>query len=255
MPFVRIQDHRIEYEVLGGDSAAAPDVVLLHEGLGSVALWQGFPDRIARATGCRVVVYSRYGYGWSDPITAPRGVRFMHEEALEALPELLDRLKVSRPVLLGHSDGASIALIHAGSNCRPVAGVVAVAPHVFVEEVTLRSIEAAKCAYETTGLRDRLSRYHAVADSAFWGWNDVWLDPEFRDWNIEEYLPAITAPVLAVQGVEDEYGTMEQVDRIARQVPDTEVIRLGACRHSPHRDQPEAVIHAVTRFVERLRRS
>lgn len=253
MPFAMAQGHRIEYELIEAASAEAPVLVFLHEGLGSVALWQGFPGRVAAATRCGAVVYSRYGYGRSDPLTARRSVQFMHEEALEVLPELLDELGVAAPVLFGHSDGASIALIHAGSRCRPVAGVIALAPHVFVEDVTIRSIEAARRAYETTELRAKLGRYHADPDSAFRGWNDVWLDPEFRAWNIEPYLATVEVPVLAIQGVDDEYGTLEQIDRIAQQVADVEVLTLSGCRHSPHRDQPGAVIESVTRFIDRLR--
>ena len=156
---------------------------------------------------------------------------------------------MERPILFGHSDGASIALIHAGGARRDVRGVIALAPHVMVEDIGIASIELAKRNYQTTNLREKLARYHANPDSAFWGWNDIWLDPEFRAWNIEEYLPRITCPVLAMQGLEDEYGTMEQIERIARAVPRTEVLALEDCRHSPHRDRPDAVCDAVTRFV------
>lgn len=224
-------------------------MVFLHEGLGSVAMWKDFPRRCAQAAGCDALVYSRYGYGCSDPIDARRRVDFMHDEALKTLPELLDHLKVERPILFGHSDGASIALIHAGGAQRDVRGVIALAPHVMVEDVGIASIEIAKRNYETTNLREKLARYHADPDSAFWGWNDIWLDPEFRAWNIEEYLPRITCPVLAIQGVEDEYGTLEQIERIAKAVPQTQVLALQQCRHSPHRDQTEAVIEAVSGFV------
>jgi pimeloyl-ACP methyl ester carboxylesterase len=254
MPFTKAQGHRIEYDIIGDASSGAPTLVFLHEGLGSLALWRDFPAKVARAAGCRALVYSRYGYGQSDPITGPRGVRFMHDEALLALPELLDQLEVVKPVLFGHSDGASIALIHAGSGCRPVAGVIAMAPHVFVEDVTVRSIEVARRTYQTTDLRDKLRRYHADPDSAFWGWNDAWLDPEFRGWNIEEFLPSITVPVLAIQGADDEYGTMAQVDGIARLAADVETLRLDRCGHSPHRDRAEAVIEAAERFLGRPRR-
>jgi pimeloyl-ACP methyl ester carboxylesterase len=252
MPFLAVGSHRIEYERIEIARAERPTLVLLHEGLGSVAMWRDFPARAAHATNCNVLISSRYGYGNSDPLSALRTVRYMHDEALVALPELLDALAIERPVLVGHSDGGSIALIHAGAGVRPVAGVVTLAAHVLVEDISVASIAAAKLAYESTDLRAKLARYHADVDSAFLGWNRIWLDPAFRDWNIEEYLPRITCPVLAIQGVDDEYGTMEQMRRIGAQVADVELLRLGDCRHSAHRDQPEAVIEAVTRFVDRV---
>ena len=251
MQFLTIQGHRIEYEFLGA-SRGAPTIVFLHEGLGSLSTWRDFPSRIAHATGSNALVYSRYGYGNSDPLTAPRSTGFMHDEALQVLPELLDRLQVRRPILLGHSDGASIALIYAGGSGREVAGVVAMAPHVVVEEVCIRSIRQAKAAYETTDLRDKLGRYHADPDSAFRGWNDIWLHPEFLRWNIEEYLPRIACPILAIQGEDDEYGTMDQIERIAYQAADVDLVKLEDCRHSPQRDQPDAVVEAVVRFVDRI---
>jgi pimeloyl-ACP methyl ester carboxylesterase len=210
------------------------------------------PDRVARATGSGVLVYSRRGYGRSDPVTEPRPVRYMHDEALGALPELLDALEVERPILVGHSDGASIALIHAGSGARPVSALVLMAPHVMVEDLSVASIAAARRSYETGDLRQKLARHHEDVDSAFWGWNRIWLHPDFRGWNIEDVLPGIRCPVLAIQGRDDEYGTMDQIARIARAVRDVEVLELADCRHSPHRDQPEAVIEAVARFVERV---
>jgi len=252
MPFLAVASHRIEYERIEIARAERPTLVFLHEGLGSVAMWRDFPARAAHATNCNVLIYSRRGYGNSDPLSAPRTVRYMHDEALVALPELLDALAIERPVLVGHSDGGSIALIHAGAGVRPVAGVVTLAAHVLVEDISVASIAAAKLAYESTDLRAKLARYHADVDSAFLGWNRIWLDPAFRDWSIEEYLPRITCPVLAIQGEDDEYGTMEQMRRIGAQVADVELLRLGDCRHSAHRDQPEAVIEAITRFVDRV---
>jgi len=251
--FVTIQDRRIEYEFIHAATADAPTIVFLHEGLGSVAMWRDFPSHVAHATGCNALVYSRYGYGQSDPLTEPRRVDLMHEEALKALPELLDKLGVKKPILLGHSDGGSIALIYAGGSGRPVAGVVVMAPHVMVEDISISSIQMAKQTYQTTDLRDKLARYHANPDLAFWGWNDIWLNPEFRNWNIEEFLPRITCPVLGIQGEDDEYGTMEQIDRIGRLAPDVDLVKLRDCRHSPHRDQPQAVIEAVVHFVDRIR--
>ena len=250
--FAQVGGHRIEYARIDIARPLRPTLVLLHEGLGSIAAWRDFPDRLARAAGCNALAYSRYGYGNSDPLTAPRGVRYMHDEALIALPELLDQLGIERPILVGHSDGGSIALIHAGVGIRPVAGVVTLAAHVLVEDISVASIAAAKVAYESTDLRAKLARHHADVDSAFWGWNRIWLDPVFRAWNIEEYLPRIACPVLAIQGVDDEYGTMEQLHRIGAQVREVELLELEDCRHSPHKDQPEAVLAAMTRFVDRI---
>ena len=253
MSFIRVQEHQIEYDFVHASSADAPVMIFLHEGLGSLSMWKDFPSRVAHATGCNALVYSRHGYGQSDALAAPRAVDFMHDEAIRALPELLDKLDVQRPILFGHSDGGSIALIHAGGSGRPVAGVIAMAPHVAVEDISIKSIIAAKQTYESSDLKIRLGRYHAHPDSAFWGWNDIWLLPEFRNWNIEEFLPRITCPILAIQGEDDEYGTMQQIDLIARFATDVDLLKLTDCRHSPHLDQPEAVIEATIRFVDRIR--
>ncbi len=225
-------------------------MLFLHEGLGSLAMWKDFPTRCARAAGCGALVYSRYGYGQSNPLREPRGPNFMHDEALKSLPELLDKLGVERPILFGHSDGGSIALIHAGGAQRPVRALILMAPHIMIEDISIRSIEAARRSYEATDLRDKLARYHSDPDSAFRGWNDIWLNPEFRNWNIDEYLPRITCPILAIQGEQDQYGTMEQIDCIARAIPGVDVLKLKQCGHSPHRDQPAAVIERVTQFVK-----
>jgi pimeloyl-ACP methyl ester carboxylesterase len=212
-------------------------------------MWRGFPEQLARATGCRTLVYSRYGYGRSSPLDAPRGVDYMHQEARLWLPAILGRLGIRRPILFGHSDGASIALIYAASAESEPAGIVALAPHVKVEDLTVRSIAAAKAAYPHSDLPARLSRHHADADSAFLGWNRIWLDPDFRDWNIEPLLPSIRCPILAIQGEDDEYGTMEQIASIARAARHTRLLALPRCRHSPHRDQPEAVLAAAAEFA------
>ncbi|HEX9275313.1 MAG TPA: alpha/beta hydrolase [Casimicrobiaceae bacterium] len=249
MPFLSVRGHRLEYAWQGGAHSDAPPMVMVHQGLGSLALWKDFPQRLADATGHRVLAYSRLGYGKSDPLTGPRGVDFMHLEALEILPQLLDSLGVHNPVLFGHSEGASIALIHAARACRPVAAVVALAPHVFVEPYGLTSIAAARRAYLDDELRTKLARYHDDVESAFWGWNDIWLHPDFVAWNIEALLPEIACPVLAIQGVDDEYGTMEQIDRLERGVRSARRLELAACGHSPHRDQPDAVLAAVTSFL------
>jgi pimeloyl-ACP methyl ester carboxylesterase len=231
---------------------AAPSIVFLHEGLGSVSMWRDFPQRVADATGCEAVVYSRRGHGRSDPRTAPLSVSYLHDEALIVLPALLERLRIERPILLGHSDGASISLIYAGSVPNAASAVIAMAPHVMVEELSVASIAQARVAYETTDLRRRLSRHHADADAAFWSWNRIWLDSAFREWNIESRLPSIACPILAIQGEDDEYGTMEQIERIARQARDVAVVKLADCRHSPHKDQPDATLAAIKAFVRRL---
>jgi pimeloyl-ACP methyl ester carboxylesterase len=252
MPFLTAAGHRLEYERLPG-RPGAPTLILLHEGLGSVALWRDFPQKLAQATGAPLVVYSRYGYGKSDALAAPRGPRYMHDEALESLPALRQALALGDVILVGHSDGASIALIHAGSGQWPVRALILEAPHVFVETMNLASIEAARSAYATTDLRRRLARYHADVDSAFRGWNDAWLSAEFRDWNIEEYLPGIACPVLAIQGADDEYGTPAQLEAIARGIKAPfEPLVLRHCKHSPHRDQEAAVLEAMAEFVERV---
>jgi pimeloyl-ACP methyl ester carboxylesterase len=252
MPFATIASRRIEYERIEVADANRPTLVFLHEGLGSVTMWRGFPADVARATNCNALVYSRYGYGNSESLAEPRTVRYMHDEALVALPELFDKLAIGRPILIGHSDGGSIALIHASCGARPVTAVITLAAHVMVEAISVASIAAAKTDYESSGLRAKLARYHADVDSAFWGWNRIWLAPEFRNWNIEACLPRIACPSLAIQGEGDEYGTMEQLRRIGAQVPDVELLRLADCKHAPHLDQREAVIEAIALFIERV---
>ena len=232
------------------DSAAAP-LVFLHEGLGSVAMWKDFPARLCERLGRRGLVYSRFGYGRSTP--RPPGERFpvgiMEREAREVLRALRDALGIERAQLFGHRAGGSSALLAAGGRPGRIAGVGAVAPHCFVEPISVQSIAAARRAYLEDDLRERLARYHDDVDSAFWGWNDVWLDPAFRDWNIEPELDAIRCPLLAVQGEDDEYGTLEQIHAIARRLPKTRLLALANCGHSPHRDQPETLIDAAGAFL------
>jgi pimeloyl-ACP methyl ester carboxylesterase len=252
MAFVDVGAARLEVERIDVGRRDAPTIVMLHEGLGSVAMWKDFPHRVAHAVNRDVLAYSRAGYGRSSPAALPYGVRYMHDEALVALPRLLDACAVERPILLGHSDGATIALIHAGASGRPVTGLALMAPHVFVEDVSIASIAQAKVAWRTTDLRARLARYHDDVDAAFTGWNDIWLDPAFRAFDIAGAVRAVRCPVLAIQGEDDEYGTMAQIERIARLAPDVDLVRLADCRHSPHRDQPEAVLEALVRFVDRL---
>ena len=232
---------------------ARPPLVLLHEGLGSVSLWRDFPAQLAATTGCSTLVYSRLGYGQSDLLQTPRQPDYMHREALEVLPQLLAAKGIVEPVLIGHSDGASIALIHAGAGRWPVAGVVTLAAHVFVEDLSIASIAAAKLAYTSTDLPQKLARHHRDADKTFWGWNNIWLDPRFRSWNIESYLAGIDCPLLAIQGEQDEYGTLAQLEAITAQVAGARQLLLADCRHSPHRDQPQACLAAIGDFVARLR--
>jgi pimeloyl-ACP methyl ester carboxylesterase len=252
--------HRLDYVMLQPQNAAAGDrpmLVFLHEGLGSVALWKRFPAEVVAATGCAALVYSRYGYGKSDRLTESRKVDYMHREALDVLPAILDLLGIDSPVLVGHSDGASIALIHAGAGKRPVRGIVAMAPHVFVEDITVESIAAAKTTFQTTDLPARLGRYHDDAVSTFQGWNDIWLHPDFLRWNIEEFLPGVKCPLLLIQGEDDQYGTVAQVEAIARQVSGpVETLMLPDCAHSPHQSmQKDATIAAIAGFVSNLGKS
>jgi pimeloyl-ACP methyl ester carboxylesterase len=255
--FVVAGGHRLEYRWIRPAAARAhpgrPPLVFLHEGLGSVALWKTFPDRVAEATGCAALVFSRYGYGKSDKLTAPRTVDYMHREALETLPDLFAKLDIHAPILIGHSDGASIALLHAGAGRWPVRAIVAMAPHVFVEDITVTSIAQVKVTFETTDLVHKLGRRHDDPVSTFWGWNDIWLHPAFRQWNIESCLSSITCPMLLIQGADDQYGTLAQLDAIASQVRGpVERTILPDCAHSPHVDQKEATLEAIARFVARL---
>jgi len=256
VPTVDVGVWRIDHVVLDDASSTGPPLVFLHEGLGTIELWRSFPADVRRAAGGpTTLVYSRPGYGRSGPIERPWPVEYLHREALDVLPPLLDRLGLERPVLVGHSDGASIALIYAGAG-NPVAGLVLLAPHVFVEDRSVAGIAAARDAYRSDGpdgLRSRLARYHDDVDGVFWGWNDVWLSPEFRSWNIEDLLPAIDVPVLAVQGDADEYGTVAQLDAIGAGVrgpfrrhvePGGHVLHAGP--HAP------ALASEVGRFVREL---
>ena len=254
MPRVTAAGRSLEYEWVGKGESGKPVLVFLHEGLGSILQWRDFPQKLAEAVGRRALVYDRYGYGQSDALAEPRrAVTFMHDEALVSLPEFLSGLEVENPVLVGHSDGASIALIHAGAG-HPVRGVVALAPHVFIEPICIRSIVEAARTFETTDLPDKLGRYHRDVKKTFYGWADVWRDPEFKRWDITEYLPGIRCPVLALQGHDDEYGTMAQLDAIKKQVGGPcEVLKLTDCGHTPFRDQPEKTLSAVTAFIDKLK--
>jgi len=249
------QPLRIEYRWVGRAGPGAPVLVFLHEGLGSLAMWRDFPARLCEAVGARGLVYSRPGYGRSTPRAREERwtPRFMHRQAEEVLPALLRAVGVEPardPLwLFGHSDGASIALLYAAAFPQAPRGAIVLAPHIRVEDVTVQSIRQARETYLSTDLKQRLDRYHADPDSAFWGWNDVWLDPAFRDWSMEAELDAIRCPLLAIQGLDDEYGTLEQIHGIARRVPGTQLLELADCGHSPHKDQPQAVIDAAVAFI------
>lgn len=250
--YVTIADKRLATLLIAGRFEGAPTIVMLHEGLGSIALWKDFPQRLAERTGCGVLVYSRYGHGNSDRLLEKRSVHFMHYEGQVVLPELLGEFGIERPILLGHSDGGSIALIYAGTFPDSPRALILEAPHVFVEDLSVKSIAAAKVSFQTSDFREKLAKYHAHVDETFWGWNDIWLDPDFRAWNVEEYLGSIRCPVLCIQGEQDEYGTPAQVEVIGSRVPDTEIVMLADCKHSPHRDQREKTLEAVERFVKNV---
>lgn len=254
MAFIEVNGLALEYELLPAHQIDRPTLVFLHEGLGSIALWRDFPARIAQTTGCRTLIWSRTGYGQSASSAAPRTTRYMHDEALQIMPALFAQLGIEQPVLVGHSDGGSIALIYGGAFPDAVAGLVVLAPHEFVEEKALEGIRRASATYAGSDWRDRLGRYHREPDTVFRAWNEIWLSPEFAGWNIMDYLPAIRCPVLAIQGEDDEYATMRQIDCIAEAVADVELLKLADCRHSPHRDQPQAVHDAIVDWLERIQR-
>lgn len=241
----------LEIAWVGPQASELPTLVFLHEGLGSVAMWKGFPERLCQRVGMRGLVYSRPGYGNSTPRAADEhwDLDFMHRQAREVLPALLRAFNIQRPWLFGHSDGATIALLHAAMYPEQTAGIVVAAPHVFPEDVCFTGIERAREAYRQGDLRQRLARYHADVDSAFYGWCDAWLAPAFRAWSIEEYLPQIRCPVLAMQGEGDEYATLEQIYRIGRLVPGARTLAIPDSGHSPHFDQPEALTREAGQFI------
>lgn len=254
----RASTQRLEYRLIAARDPHAPLLIFLHEGLGSIAMWRDFPDRACAQLNCAGLVYSRYGYGQSTP--RPHAEKwppdYLHHQALHVLPALLRALNIDarrdKPILFGHSDGGTIALLYAAHYRDAVAGIMVAAPHIFVEDLTIAGIEQARSAYLETDLRARLARYHADVDSAFWAWNDAWLDPRFYSYNIEAEITAIQCPVLAMQGVGDEYGTLAQIEGIGRQVPHAQVLPITECGHSPHKDQPQAVIDAMQAFVATL---
>ncbi len=250
---LELPDRRLEYARHPATRPDLPPLLLLHEGLGSISLWRDFPAKLAAETGRETVVWSRRGYGRSSSLPKPFGPGYMHEAAAEEVPAVIEALGLPEPVLVGHSDGASIALIHASKPVLPVSGLVLLAPHVFVEDVSVRGIEQAKDLFRSTDLKERLSRHHDDAEAVFRAWNDVWLSPGFRDWSIEGDLSSVTAPLLLIQGVDDQYGTLEQLARIERGVSSSvDRLVLNDCGHSPHRDQQPAVIDAISSFLKAI---
>jgi pimeloyl-ACP methyl ester carboxylesterase len=246
---VTVDGLRIEVADRPGDSRHRA-LVLLHEGLGSVGLWRGFPEALQEATGRRVIAFSRFGHGRSDPPRRPRTPAFFHEEALDVLPVLLDQLDAPEPLLVGHSDGASIALVHASAH--RVAGLVLLAPHVVVEDVTVEAIRETRGQFEDGALRERMARHHDDPGAAFRGWCDVWLDPAFREWSLEPDAEAVDAPMLLIQGADDPYGTLDQLDRIETRARGTVERLVVPGGHSPHLDEPEAVVAAIAAFAAAL---
>jgi pimeloyl-ACP methyl ester carboxylesterase len=251
---LEVDGRRLEaIELPGGDPDRCP-LVLLHEGLGSVSAWRDFPEALQRATSRRVLAFSRFGHGRSDPPAEPRTPAFFHEEALDILPHVLRRLDAREPVLVGHSDGASIAAIYAGSHQdHRVRGLVLIAPHFICEDITHASIAELRKEFEAGELRSRLARWHADVDATVRGWSDVWLGPDFRAWDISEYLAYIRVPVLIVQGEDDHYGTVRQIAIVQEECYcPVEVALLPGARHSPQREAPEATMRVVTEFIARL---
>jgi pimeloyl-ACP methyl ester carboxylesterase len=250
--YLVVDGKRIEFIWLGPGPDDAPTLIFLHEGLGCVDMWRDFPAKLAASTGCGAMVYSRLGYGHSDPCPLPRPIHFMHDEGLEMLPELLEVTAIRECILIGHSDGGSIAIVYAGgTSAKPLRGVITEAAHVFCEEISVRSIQQAKNFFQNGDLRLKLEKYHgANTECAFWGWNDVWLHPDFIHWNLEAYLPKIKVPMLVIQGENDEYGTSAQVGAIAQKAGmGAEVLLLPECGHSPHRDQEAPTLKAMTNFI------
>jgi pimeloyl-ACP methyl ester carboxylesterase len=254
--FLTIGSSDLEYRMIGPSPEDAPTIVMLHEGLGSAGLWGDFPEKLQAATAAGVLLYSRAGYGASTPVKLPRPLDYMHIEALDVLPRLLDQIGFRRGLLLGHSDGASIAAIYAGAHQdHRVQGIAMIAPHFVVEDISVTSIAQIKTAFETTDLRAKLARWHSDVDNAFYGWNRVWLDPKFRDWDISEYLAYIRVPVAILQGVDDQYGTMRQVE-IAQEecYCPVDVTVIPGAGHSPHREAPGATLDAISEFANAVLR-
>jgi pimeloyl-ACP methyl ester carboxylesterase len=251
--FLTVDNTRFEIRWLRQGKKNRPVLVFLHEGLGCVDMWKSFPEHLASQTGCDGFVFSRQGYGRSDPCPLPWKINFMHVQALKVLPKILGAAGIQDHMLIGHSDGGSIALIHAGSRHASfrLKGVITESAHVFCEPVTLSSIRAARQAYETDRLKEKLARYHGEnTDNAFWGWNSAWLNPGFVHWDIQKYLPHIRVPLLALQGEEDPYGTPAQLAAIRKHVPDSITRIIRHCCHTPHQEQPEKVTASMAAFIQ-----
>jgi pimeloyl-ACP methyl ester carboxylesterase len=245
----------LEYNWVGAEQSDYPVLVFLHEGLGSVALWKDFPEKFCSTYGFTGLVFSRYGYGLSTPRPTDEKwpVSYMHDQACQVLPVLLEHLGINKPYLFGHSDGGSIALIYAAHFPDQVSGLIVAAPHILVEDVSIASIEKAREAYLRGPLRNQLKKYHADVDSAFGGWNDIWLNPAFRSWDIRSELSGIQCPILAIQGENDAYGTLQQIEGIQQKKPDTHLVVLPDCGHTPHQDQAEAVFKEVSFFIRQAK--
>jgi len=246
----------IEVQWISPERSERPLIIFLHEGLGSISMWRDWPTSVCEALDCRGLVYSRYGYGQSTPrpLDEARGLDYLHVQAHEALPALLNALDLQdeQPILFGHSDGGSIALLYAALFPDSVRAIAVAAPHIFVEDITVEGIRKARDLYQSTDFPARLARHHRDGDSVFYSWADIWLTPAFRKWNIEAFLDDIRCPVLAMQGVDDEYGTLEQIRGIQRRVPGTRLLEIPSCGHSPHRDQPQVVINALRDFLAEI---
>lgn len=253
---VSIGSSDLEYRMIGPAPDVAPTIVMLHEGLGSAGLWGDFPDKLQTATGAGVLVYSRAGYGASTPAALPRPISYMHDEALDVLPKLLDAIGFRRGLLLGHSDGASIATIYAGGvQDHRIRGVMLIAPHFMIEPMGLAAIAKTKTDYENGGLRAKLARWHTDVDNTFRGWNDAWLNPDFHSWDISDYLAYVRVPLQIVQGADDQYGTLEQIAVAERECYcPVDVTIVPAVGHSPHREAPDITLKTMADFANRLLR-
>ena len=252
--FLGIKDHTLEIQWINPQISGRPTLIFLHEGLGSLGLWKDFPRLLCQMCRCPGFIYSRLGYGESDPCILPRKINYLHKEALDVLPRVLEAADIRDHILIGHSDGGSIGLIYAGSPCSTrLKGLITEASHVFVEPVTVKSIQEAREAYLIGGLREKLDRHHGKnTDTAFWGWNDIWLHPNFIHWNIEKYLKKIQVPVMAIQGRQDPYGTLSQITALSGQIRDCRTRIIENCGHAPHMEQKEHVLKLMAGFIEDL---
>jgi len=253
MGFLKAAGQRLHFELIEGANPSAPTLVMLHHGLGCVELWYDTPQKLSDATGCSVFTYSRQGYGQSEPCTKwPRSVRYMQDEAIEVLPHVLEAAGLDDVILVGHSDGATIALVYGGNEPKGVRGIVAIAPHFFLEDICTRAITKIDAAYEN-GLKQKLARYHTHVDGAFYGWSKSWLQPDFVNFNTEEYLPTLQVPTLGIQGLDDEYGTLKQLECLEEKAGGpVEIVTLADCGHMAHRDQPEKLVELISGFVRKL---